>query len=262
MSVQPRPKHSWRWLLANFLQREITSRYAGAAGGVAWALVHPLAQLAIFAIVFGTILRVPESELGGFRFAAFLAIALWPWFMFAEGVQRAVASIHGNASLIRKVAFPHELLVLASVGASFAIHAAGWVVVLAALALWGEPIHWSGLALALPLLVAQFAFTVGVGALLAALHVVLRDVEQALGLVLMMIFYATPIVFPLGMVPEPYRGWLAVNPLAYVVGRYRELLLGGGWMSGDLLVLLASLIVLAAGIWFFRRLSPYFEDLL
>ena len=260
--MQSRPAHSWRWLLANFLRREITSRYAGAAGGLAWALLHPLAQLAIFAAVFGFILRVPESALGGLRFAGFLAIALWPWFMFAEGLQRAVASIPGNASLIRKGAFPHELLILASVGASFAVHAAGWVAVLVALALWGEPIRWTGLILALPLLAAQFAFTVGIGAFLAAIHVVLRDVEQALGLVLMAIFYATPIVYPIGMVPEPYRGWLSMNPLAYVVARYRDVFLGGGWQAADLAVLVASLAVLVAGLWVFRRLSPYFEDLL
>ena len=260
--MQSRPAHSWRWLLANFLHREITSRYAGAAGGVAWALVHPVAQLAIFAVVFGFILRVPESALGGLRFAGFLAIALWPWFMFAEGLQRAVASIPGNASLIRKVAFPHELLVLASVGASFAIHGAGWVAVLVVLTAWGEPIRWTGLLLALPLVVAQFAFTVGVGVFLAAIHVVLRDVEQALGLVLMAFFYATPIVYPIALVPEPYRRLLSANPLAYVVARYRDLLLGGGWQAGDLVVLVASLAVLAAGLWVFRRLSPYFEDLL
>lgn len=260
--MRSRPAHSWRWLLANFLHREITSRYAGAAGGAGWALVHPLAQLAIFAVVFGLILRVPESALGGLRFAGFLAVALWPWFMFAEGLQRAVASIPANSSLIRKVAFPHELLILASVGASFAIHAAGWLVVLAALTAWGEPIHWAGLALALPLLAAQLAFTVGVGAFLAAIHVVLRDVEQVLGLVLMAIFYASPIVYPFSLVPEPYRAWLGLNPMAYVLTRYRDLLLGGGWRMGDLVVLAASLAVLAAGLWFFRRLSPYFEDLL
>jgi ABC-type polysaccharide/polyol phosphate export permease len=257
-----RPAHSWRWLLANFLRREITSRYAGATGGLAWALLHPLAQLAIFAVVFGFILRIPESALGGLRFAGFLAIALWPWFMFAEGLQRAVASIPGNASLIRKVAFPHELLVLASVGASFAVHGAGWLAVLVALAAWGEPIRWTGLMLALPLVAAQFAFTVGVGALLAAIHVVLRDVEQALGLVLMAIFYATPIVYPITMVPEPYRAWLMMNPLAYVVGRYRDIFLGAGWQAADLAVLAISLAVLVAGLWVFRRLSPYFEDLL
>lgn len=260
--MRSRPAHSWRWLLANFLHREITSRYAGAAGGMAWALVQPLAQLAIFAAVFGFILRVPEGALGELRFAGFLAIALWPWFMFAEGLQRAIASVHGNASLIRKVAFPHELLVLASVGASFAIHGAGWVAVLFALSLWGEPIHWPGLVLVLPLLAAQFAFTVGVGALLAALHVVLRDIEQVVGLALMALFYASPIVYPLGMVPEPYRSWLAMNPLAYVVTRYRDLLLGGGFRLADIAVLAASLAVLVAGLWMFRRLSPHFEDLL
>ena len=260
--MQSRSARSWRWLLANFLHREITSRYAGSAGGMAWALVHPLIQLAIFAVVFGLILRVPENTLGGLRFAGFLAIALWPWFMFAEGVQRAVASVPANASLIRKVAFPHELLVLASVGASFAIHIAGWIVVLAVLALWGEPIRWTGLVLALPLVAAQFAFTVGIGAFLAAIHVVLRDVEQALGLVLMGIFYATPIVYPLALVPEPWRGVLALNPLAYVVGRYRDLFLGASWLPGDFAVLAASIAVLAAGLWVFRRLSPYFEDLL
>jgi ABC-type polysaccharide/polyol phosphate export permease len=182
--------------------------------------------------------------------------------MFAEGLHRAVSSLPANASLIRKVAFPHELLVFAAVGASFAIHFAGWLVVLLALAAWGEPIRWTGLILALPLLLAQFAFTIGVGSLLAALHVVLRDMEQVLGLVLMMLFYATPIVYPIDLVPDAWRRWIAANPLAYVLGRYRELLLGAGWRPEDLLVLAISIGVFVAGLWFFRRLSPYFEDLL
>jgi lipopolysaccharide transport system permease protein len=78
----------------------------------------------------------------------------------------------------------------------------------------------------------------------------------------MAIFYATPIVYPLALVPEPLRSALAINPLAYVVTRYRELLLGAGWMPGDLVVLVASAFVLVGGLWVFRRLSPYFEDLL
>ena len=261
--MQSRPAHSWRWLLANFLHREITSRYAGAAGGLAWAVINPLAQLAIYGMVFGALLRVPESALGGYRFLGFLAIALWPWLMFSEGVMRAMECLQANSGLIRKVAFPHELLVFASVGATFAIHAMGWLAVLVALSIWGEPIQWTGIVLALPILAAQFAFTVGMAALLAAAQVVLRDVEQALGLAFTIIFYTTPIVYPLAIVPEGYRRWLAANPLAYVVTRYRDLLAGvGGWQPGDMAVILASLAMLAAGLWVFRRLSPYFEDLL
>jgi ABC-type polysaccharide/polyol phosphate export permease len=171
--------------------------------------------------------------------------------------------IPANASLIRKVAFPHELLVVAAIGGTFFIHLIGWVVVLVALRLWGEPVSFAGFILAMPLLVAQFAFTLGVGAFLAALQVVLRDVEQAIGLALTIVFYATPIVYPLALIPGPYRDWLSLNPLAYVVTRYRDLLSGaGGWQAGDLGVFVVSLATLLAGLWVFRRISPWFEDLL
>jgi lipopolysaccharide transport system permease protein len=261
--MQSRPKEGWRWLLVNFVQREITSRYAGSASGLAWTIFNPLAQLAILALVFGTLLRVPENLLGGASFAAFLSIALWPWLMFSEGLKRAIESIPANAALIRKVAFPHELLVYSAVASSFVVNLVGWIAVLVALSLFGEPIRWVGLLYALPLLVAQFAFTVGISAALAAAQAVLRDVEHALAIALSILFYATPIVYPLAMIPQPYQGWIALNPLAYMVGRYRDLLVGTAgmrWM--DLAVLAVSLAVLAAGIAAFRRISPYFEDLL
>lgn len=258
-----RPAHSWRWLLANFLKREIGSRYSGSMGGILWALASPLVQLALYAVVFGVLLRAPADALGGWRFPAFLAIALWPWLMFGDSVKRAMDCIPASASLIRKVAFPHELLVIAAVAGTFVIHLIGWAAVLLALRIWGEPVSVLGLVLALPLLAAQFAFTLGVGALLAALQVVLRDVEQAVGLALTIVFYATPIVYPLALIPAPYRDGLALNPLAYVVTRYRDLLSGaGGWQAGDLVVIVASVATLVAGLWVFRRLSPWFEDLL
>jgi lipopolysaccharide transport system permease protein len=261
--MRSRPKDGWRWLLVNFVQREVTSRYAGSASGLAWTVLNPLAQLAILALVFGTLLRVPENMLGGVSFAAFLSLALWPWLMFNEGLKRAIESIPANASLIRKVAFPHELLIYSAVASSFVVNIVGWVAVLVALSLFGEPIRWTGLLLAVPLLAAQFAFTVGLSAALAAAQVVLRDVEHALGIALSILFYATPIVYPLAMIPQPWRDWIALNPLAYMVGRYRDLIAGtGGMQWQDFAVLAASLVVLAAGIAAFRRISPYFEDLL
>ena len=261
--MQSRPKNGWRWLLLNFVQREVTSRYAGSASGLAWTVFNPLAQLAILALVFGTLLRVPESLLGGASFAAFLSVALWPWLMFNEGLKRASESSPANAALIRKVAFPHELLIYSAVVSSFVVNLVGWVAVLVALALFGDHIRWTGLVLAIPLLAAQLAFTVGLSAALAAAQVVLRDVEHALAIALSILFYATPIVYPLAMIPQPWRDWIALNPLAYMVGRYRDLLMGtAGLQWQDFAVLAFSMAVLVAGLAAFRRISPYFEDLL
>ncbi len=254
----------WGWLLFSFARREVESRYAGSVSGLAWTLLHPLAQLAIFAFVFSHIFRVgippgyPQVS-----YTAFVAIALWPWIMFSESLQRAMGSIAGNAGLIRKVAFPHRLLVYASVLACCAIHGAGFLVVLGALKLMGQPIHLWRLPLALLLLVPYMLLAVGIGAALAALQTLLRDVEHGLQVVLTIVFYASPILYPASLVPAELRHWVDGNPLGWFSERLREiLLLGSGLVPGDAVAAIGCLAVFGAGLWMFQRLSPHFEDFL
>lgn len=255
---------SHRWLLWSFTRREILDRYTGSIAGFAWALAHPLALLAIYAFVFTTVFRVqlpPGSS--GVSYTAFVAITLWPWLMFADGVQRGMGAVQANAALIRKVAFPHRLVVFASVISSFAVHAVGYAVVLLVLRLIGEPVSLSRAPAAAFVLAILLIGTLGIAALLAAVQVLIRDASQLVGVLITILFYATPILYPVALVPEKMRPWLRGNPLTPPLERVREILINGSALvPGDLWMLVVALAVFAFGLWVFERLSPFFEDFL
>ena len=170
----------------------------------------------------------------------------------------------GYSGLIRKVAFPHEIVIYASVGATFALQFAGYVAVLAALAAFGEPVRFEGLLVAVPLWLVLVIAVTGLSLLLAALQVFIRDVEHVLMPVLMIMMYLTPILYPLTLVPEGMRPWVAANPFGWLVARLRDALLDGHLEphSSDAVALAAALALFFGGRWVFRRLSPHFEDFL
>jgi ABC-type polysaccharide/polyol phosphate export permease len=249
-----------RALLQNFFGREIRTRYLGSITGLAWALLHPLALLAVYHFVFTTVFRAGGFQ--GHSFLLFVAVALWPWLAAQEGLQRATVSLAGYAGLIRKVAFPHELIVYASVAATLALQFAGYLAVLLVLALVGEPVRFEGLILAIPLWIVMALAVLGLSLCLAALQVFIRDVEHVLMPTLMILMYVTPILYPLTLVPESLRPWVAANPFSWLVGRLRDCLLDGriGLEWGDAAALAGAVALFLAGRWVFRRLSPQFED--
>jgi ABC-type polysaccharide/polyol phosphate export permease len=258
--IRPR----WNWLLLSFARREVFNRYAGSVSGLAWTLFHPLAQLAIFAFVFSQVFRagVPP-EYSGVTYTTFVALALWPWIMFSEGLQRAMGSVAANAGLIRKVAFPHRLLVYAAVLATFAVHSVGFLAVILVLRALGEPVSVLRVPLAFALLVPYMLLAAGIGAALAAFQTMLRDVEHAVQIVLTVLLYASPVLYSATLVPASMRDVYRLNPIGWFSERMREVLLGGsGLVAGDLLVALFCLAVFAGGLWIFNRISPHFEDFL
>ena len=250
-------------LLIRFTEREIFARFAGSALGLFWALLGPLLLLAIYSFIFGQLFTQRLGDLGTDSYTLFVAIALWPWMMFSDAILRALQCIQANAPLVKKIAFPHLLLVLAAINGVFLVHLAGYVAVLAVLAVAGTPVQISGAPVVLIAIATLYLLALGVGATLAALQTLLRDVEQATTPAIMMLHYLTPVLYPLALIPEAYRHWLTWNPLAYVMQRLRDaLLLGSGPQFGDLWMLLSGMVVALLGIVFFTRLSPFFEDFL
>ena len=249
-----------RALFFNFLRRELVTRYLGSTSALLWAFLQPLLLLAVYHFVFTSVFRA--GAFGGTSFLLFVAVALWPWLAAQDGLSRATVSIPAYGALIRKVAFPHEIVVYASVAATFVLQFAGYLVVLVVLFAFGEPVRFEGLLLAIPVWGVLALGITGLALALAALQVFVRDVEHVLAPLLTILMYLTPILYPLALVPEGVRPWVAANPFGWLVDRLRDALLDGrlALQWGDAVALAVAVAVFLAGRWIFRKLSPNFED--
>jgi len=252
----------WR-LLREFVGREVKGPFAGSMAGAGWTLIHPLAAIAVYLIVFSQIIRmqVTVEETGTADFAVYFLSGMFPWLMFADGLTRSAGSLLWNANLITKVVFPVELLPACAVLSALLVNGVGMVLLLAYLALRGYlALSWLGLFILIPL---QILFTWGIASFLAAVCVFLRDIREFLGVFLMVWFFATPIIYPLSMMPEGFKRWTWVNPMAVLIPLYRDLLLKHQWdPAGFLYISLLSLFCYCAGSWFLMRARPAFGDVL
>lgn len=249
------------FLLKELVKRDFQGRYAGSVLGFVWSFVQPLWTLVLYYFVFSTILQLsPLGERTG-NFAFFLFAGLLPWLAVHEGILRGATAITDSAALVKKLSFPSEVLVLAVILAALVHEAIAAGLFLAVLAMAGE-LSLGSLPVLLVALPLQVALTLGLALLLAAVNVFFRDVSQLLGMVLNAWFFLTPIVYPLALVPERFRGWVELNPLTALVGLYRHALFGpvGQWPGGVAALCGTAVVVLSIGWWTFRRLKPHFVD--
>jgi lipopolysaccharide transport system permease protein len=252
-----------RRLLREFVAREAKGRFAGSAAGALWTLIHPLATIVVYFFVFSVVMRVQVrvEETGTDNFAIFFLSGLFPWLFFAESLSRSVGSLVDNASLITRVVFPVELLPMSTVAAAFIVNGLGMALFLGYLAVGGYGhITWFLLLLLIPM---EMAFTLGMVFFVTAACVFLRDVRELLGIVLMVWFFGTPILYPVSLVPDFLRPLFQLNPMTFFVGLCREALLLHtiSWVPLAVAGLLAA-ISYGIGAWFFMRAKPAFGDVL
>jgi len=261
MGHNPPPVRHHLFLLRELIRRDFQGRYAGSALGLVWSFVQPLWMLLLFSFVFSTVMKVPLTGSRTGSFGVFLFCGLLPWMALQEGVMRSSTAITDNSSLVKKLRFPAEILVVAVVLAALLHEAIAAAIFLGVLGFLGE-LTWSGLPLLLLAVPLQIALTLGLGLLLGSVHVFFRDTAQVLGMVFTGWFYLTPIVYPAALVPERWRGWIELNPLTPLVGLYRQAFLGGGLalVPGTGALALVAAVLLSAGFLLFRRLKTAFVD--
>ena len=249
------------FLLRELVKRDFQGRYAGSLLGLVWSFLQPLWLLLLFTFVFSTVMKVSPVGTRTESFAAFLFSGLLPWMALQEGISRSSTAITDNSSLVKKLRFPAEILVLAVVVAALLFEAIAGAVFLALLAVTGE-LNGGGLPVLLVAVPLQLALTLGLGLLLGAVHVFVRDTAQILGLLFTGWFYLTPIVYPLAYVPERLQALVRLNPLTALVELYRQALLGDrpALVPGTASLAVTATVLLCAGFWLFNRLKPAFAD--
>jgi lipopolysaccharide transport system permease protein len=249
-----------RDLLLLWTLREIRVRYKQSALGAGWALLQPLALMVVFTAVFGLLIRLPSD---GVPYPLFAYTALLAWTFFSASVTLAIPTLVNNLTLVTKIYFPREILPIASVGASLADFLVASVLLLAAVIWYQMPLSLNLLWL-LPIVVVQIVLALGVVLPASALNVFYRDIRFIVPLAVQVWMYATPIIYPISLVPDQLRGVYALNPMVGIVDSYRRVLLHGSPPSMEYLGLSAviSTSLLIIGYAYFKRMEQYFADLI
>jgi lipopolysaccharide transport system permease protein len=222
-------------------------------------VIQPAAQVAIFTLVFTLIVPV---DTGNTPYVLFSYVAIVPWTLLAMSLPDMANALVDNMTLVTKIYFPREVLPVAAMLArllDFGVAAFLVIFLMLYFQVPPFPLGW----LYLPVILAiELMLILGLGLACAALNVYFRDVRSLLVLGLQVWFYASPVIYPVSLVPEWLRPIYFLNPMAGVITAFREVLLEGR-LPGPYLIpaALVSLIVFAAGYWFFKRVEFQFADI-
>jgi lipopolysaccharide transport system permease protein len=249
----------YRELLYFLAWRDIKVRYKQTALGAAWAILQPVMTMVVFSIFFGRLAKVPSD---GIPYPVFAFTALLPWQLFAFALTESSNSLVSNQNLITKVYFPRLVAPMASVLAGLVDFSIAFAVLLVMMAYYG--IAPTRAVAVLPLFVLlAVATALGVGLWLSALNVKFRDVRYTIPFLTQLWMFATPVAYPSSLVPQPWRAWFGLNPMAGVVEGFRWALLGKAGGPGPLLWVSVAAVaaLLFGGVVYFRRTEATFADI-
>ena len=250
----------FRELLYFLVWRDIKVRYKQTIIGAGWAVFQPLITMLMFTAIFGWAVKIPSE---GIPYPVFSFSALLIWTCFAQSVTRSGASLVGEGHLIKKIYFP-RLVVPISAIASPVLDLCFSVPVLAGLLMYyGVTPGWQVVFLPLFVLVTMLT-AVALGLWLSALNAQYRDIGYVLPFLMQLGMYASPVVYPISLIPDQWRYLYHLNPMVGIIQGFRWTIFGGAAPSLDLLVLngVVVLVVLFTGLVYFKRIEPIMPDII
>jgi len=247
------------WELLKYLtEREIKARYKQSFLGFFWVVLNPFFQMLIMSFIFSKVMKVSNL---GVPYPVYLYAGLLPWLFFANSLSNAAEELVENASLIKKIYFPREILILAALLAKvfdFSLSALIFVLLL----IWFKIPFTFYMLLFFPLFALQFLFTYGVSLFLSATNLFYRDVRYLLSLIITLWFYLTPVIYATELFPEQYRWVFRINPMSVFINAYRQVILAHNWPNFQSLGLgaLLSVIIFFISLRIFKKLEGMFAD--
>jgi lipopolysaccharide transport system permease protein len=249
-----------RDLIAFLVWRDIKVRYRQTLLGASWAVIQPLVTMLTMALVFGRLAGMPSD---GAPYPVFCFTGLVLWSFFSQAVTNASASVVNNSQLVEKVYFPRLAITIAASLAALLDFALSFALLILIMAAYGSYPRLESF-LCLPIVLAVFGLALGIGSGLAALTVSFRDVRQLVPFLVQLGLFATPVIYPISLLPERWQALAGINPLAGLVESFRWALLGTGRAPWAILAvsLLTTAILVPAGLMIFRQMERSFADVI
>ena len=248
--------YQYRELLKTSIKKDVGGKYKNSFLGVIWSFINPLLQICVYAIVFPLIMRNNIEN-----YTVFMVCGLIPWTYFASVINRASFVIVENGNIIKKVYFPREILPISLVTSETITFLISTIIIIGFVLFSGVGISY--LIIFYPiLLLTQYILLIGISLIVSSVTVYFRDLQHFIGVFLQLLFYATPIVYSLDIIPERFRWILKLNPMTYIIEGYRDIFYYKQMpaVKEILIVLAVGVIVAIIGYNIFNKLQKKFAE--
>ena len=250
--------YNYRELLKTSVKKDIGGKYKNSFLGVLWSFINPLLQILVYALIFPLVMKNGGSYKD---YTVFMVCGLIPWAYFTTVINRASFIMIENGNILKKVYFPRSILPLSLVTSETINFLVSCIIILAFIVIKGFGISKFILFFPLVLLI-QYVLLLGVALIFSAVTVYMRDIQHFIGVVLQLLFYATPIVYSIDTIPEGFRWILKWNPMTYIIEGYRAIFYNQTMPDLKALGILGviSIVILIVGYLLFNKLQKRFAE--